>query len=161
MFLERIEHHLACIIIRISITQPDRPVGWALTRSSLEREVRGSNLGPVKSDTMLPTARHLCDISSKGAVLPTCTMTRRWAPPTRYTLRRITASIMKDLIFESLNYKTAATATAALSRTNVNSETSKFFNTGIYTHLLNLQWQETKPSPLRVWVRFFGAAPAT
>ena len=26
-------------------------------------------------------------------------MTRRWAPPTRYTLRRITASIMKDLIW--------------------------------------------------------------
>ena len=25
-------------------------------------------------------------------------MMRRWAPPTRYTLRRITASIMKDLI---------------------------------------------------------------
>ena len=42
----------------------------AVTRSSLEREVRGSNLGPVKSDTMLPTARHRCNISSKGAVLP-------------------------------------------------------------------------------------------
>ena len=41
----------------------------AVTRSSLEREVRGSNLGPVKSDTVLPTARHRCDISSKGAVL--------------------------------------------------------------------------------------------
>ena len=33
-------------------------------------EVWGSNLGPVKSDTVLPTARHCCDISSKGAVLP-------------------------------------------------------------------------------------------
>ena len=41
-----------------------------LTRSSLEREVWGSNLGPVKSDTELPTVRHRCDISSKGAVLP-------------------------------------------------------------------------------------------
>ena len=48
----------------------DRPVGRAVTRSSLEREVRGSNLGPVKSDTVLPTARHRCNISSKGAVLP-------------------------------------------------------------------------------------------
>ena len=47
-----------------------RPVGRAVTRSSLEREVRGSNLGPVKSDTVLPTARHRCSISSKGAVLP-------------------------------------------------------------------------------------------
>ena len=25
---------------------------------------------PVKSDTVLPTARHRCDISSTGAVLP-------------------------------------------------------------------------------------------
>ena len=48
----------------------DRPVGRAVTRSSLEREVWGSNLGPVKSDTVLPTARHRCDISSNGAVLP-------------------------------------------------------------------------------------------
>ena len=44
------------------------PVGRAVTRSSLEREVKGSDLGPVKSDTVLPTARHRCDISSKGAV---------------------------------------------------------------------------------------------
>ena len=28
------------------------------------------NLGPVKSNTVLPTARHRCDISSKEAVLP-------------------------------------------------------------------------------------------
>ena len=49
----------------------DRPVGRAVTRSCLKRDVRGSNLGPVKSDTvLLPTARHRCDISSKEAVLP-------------------------------------------------------------------------------------------
>ena len=47
-----------------------RPVGQAVTRSSLEREVWGSNLGPVKLDTVLPTARHRCDIFSKAAVLP-------------------------------------------------------------------------------------------
>ena len=48
-----------------------QPVGRALTRSSREREVWGSNLRPVKSDTvLLPTARHRCDISSKGSVLP-------------------------------------------------------------------------------------------
>ena len=41
-------------------------------RSSLEWEIRGSNLGPVKSDTVLPTARHRCDISSKEAVFPGC-----------------------------------------------------------------------------------------
>ena len=48
----------------------DRPVGRAVTHSSLEREVWGSNLGPVKSDKVLPTARYRCDISFKGAVLP-------------------------------------------------------------------------------------------
>ena len=48
----------------------NRQVGRTVTRSSLEREVRGSNLGPVKSDAVLPTARHRCDISSNGAVLP-------------------------------------------------------------------------------------------
>ena len=39
---------------------------------SLEREVLGSNLGLVKSDTALPTARHHCDILSKEAVLLGC-----------------------------------------------------------------------------------------
>ena len=41
-----------------------------MTRSSLEREARGSNLGLVKSDIVLQTARHRCDISWKGAALP-------------------------------------------------------------------------------------------
>ena len=67
----------ACFKIIISLanwlnlieTLRHQPVGRAVTRSSLEREVRGSNLGPVKSDTMLPMARHCCDISLKGAVL--------------------------------------------------------------------------------------------
>ena len=47
-----------------------KTVGRALTRSSLEREVRSSHLGPVKLNTVLPMARHRCDISSKGAALP-------------------------------------------------------------------------------------------
>ena len=42
----------------------------AVTPSSLERKVWGSNLGQVKFDTVLPTTCHRCDISSKGAVLP-------------------------------------------------------------------------------------------
>ena len=33
-----------------------------------ERKVIGSNLGPVKSDTDLPTARHRYDISLKETV---------------------------------------------------------------------------------------------
>ena len=45
-----------------------KTVGRALTRYSLEWQVRSLNLGPVKSNTVLPTTRHRCDISSKGAV---------------------------------------------------------------------------------------------
>ena len=44
--------------------------GRTVTRLSLGQEVYGSNLGPVKSDTELPTACHRCDISSKEAKLP-------------------------------------------------------------------------------------------
>ena len=40
----------------------NRPVGRAVTRSSLEQKVRGLNLGPVKSYTVLPTAHDHCDI---------------------------------------------------------------------------------------------------
>ena len=46
-----------------------RPVGGEVTCWSLEREVWGSNLGPVKSDTGLSTARLRCDVTSKEAVL--------------------------------------------------------------------------------------------
>ena len=45
-----------------------------------------------------PMASHRLDISSKEAVFITGAMMRRWALPTRYTLQRNTASIMKDLI---------------------------------------------------------------
>ena len=48
----------------------NRPFGQTVTRSSLEQEVWGSNLGLVKSDTLLPMARHRCDNSSKEAGLP-------------------------------------------------------------------------------------------
>ena len=67
-------------------------VGQAVMRLSLEQEIGGSNLGPLKSDTVLAMAHHHCKISSKGAVA------RRWAPPTRYTLRHITANKMKDFM---------------------------------------------------------------
>ena len=43
------------------------------------------------------TARNRCNIVRKGLCCPDAT-TRRWAPQTRYTLQRNTASIMKDLI---------------------------------------------------------------
>ena len=39
-------------------------------RLSAVPEVWGSNLGQVKSNKVLPTALHCCDISSEGSVLP-------------------------------------------------------------------------------------------
>ena len=59
-------------VIRTVLKNKTKTAGRALTRSYLEREVRSSNLGLVKSNTVLPTARHRCGISSKGAVLPEC-----------------------------------------------------------------------------------------
>ena len=47
-------------------------VGRGVTRSFLERGVGGSNLRPVKSDIVLPMARHRCNISLKKAVLSGC-----------------------------------------------------------------------------------------
>ena len=57
------------VVILLSCDFVARHVGRAITRSSLEREVCGSNLRPVKSKTVLPTACHCFDISKK-AVLP-------------------------------------------------------------------------------------------
>ena len=47
----------------------NRPVGQEVTRSSLERKVWGSNLRPIKSDTVSPMARRHWNIFSKKAVL--------------------------------------------------------------------------------------------
>ena len=52
------------------ISSENRQAGQAVTRSSLERQVWGSNLGPVKSDTVLLKGSRRCDVSSKEAVLP-------------------------------------------------------------------------------------------
>ena len=49
-----------------------------MARPSLKREVIGYNLGPVKTDTVLPTVRHCSYISS---------LTRKWARPIN-TFRR-------------------------------------------------------------------------
>ena len=70
-----------------------------VTHSSPKWEVCGWNLGPIKSDTALPTVRHRSDISWKGAVLPAIATIRRWADQlvTRFGVIQ-TASIMKDLI---------------------------------------------------------------
>ena len=75
----------------------NRTVRRAVTRSNLEREVLGSNLGPVKLSTVLPTLATASTFLRKELY---CSggITRRWAPPTRYTLWRNTASILKDFI---------------------------------------------------------------
>ena len=41
-----------------------------ITILSLEQEVWSSNLEPVNSGTMFPTAHRCCDITLEGAVLP-------------------------------------------------------------------------------------------
>ena len=75
----------------------NRAVGLAVTCPSLEREVCCSNLGPVKSDTVLPTGRHRSNIL-EVSVSPAGKMTIRWAQRTRNRLRRNTASITKEMI---------------------------------------------------------------
>ena len=65
----------------ISLDWPQRVYGelaccGVVTRSSMERKVCGSYLGPVKLDTLLPTARHRYNISSKRIVLPAGALTR-------------------------------------------------------------------------------------
>ena len=69
----------------------------AVTLKSLEREVWGSNLGPVKLDIVLLTARHCHSNSSKETVLPG-RKEGEMGSQTRYTLQSNTARIIKDLI---------------------------------------------------------------
>ena len=77
----------------------NRPAARAVTRSSLERNVWGSNLGPIKSTQFYQRLAIAANFFSKRAVLLGSKNLRRWAPPQiPYTLRRNTASITKDLI---------------------------------------------------------------
>ena len=108
------KHTYVCFPLQVAIankfpfwlSQLDRLDGRAVTRSTLGWKVKGSNLGPVKPNTVLPTARHRCDISSKGAVLPAGAITRRWAASTRYTLRRINERF--DLLSQFGGFEQAA-----------------------------------------------------
>ena len=62
------------------------PASWSSTNAFVSgaRGLRLTELRPVKSDTVLPTACHRCDISSTGG---SCfdTMTRRWTAESRCT----------------------------------------------------------------------------
>ena len=74
----------------------------AVTRSSMEREVFGWNFGPVKSNTWCcPRLATAVTFLQKKLCWPGA-MTQRWAPKTRNTLWRNTASMMKDLIWSQL-----------------------------------------------------------
>ena len=65
----------------------------------------GSNLRPAKLKTVLSTARHRCNVSSKRAGFPQLgATTRKWPQPTCCTLRP-NASIMKNLIVILINTK--------------------------------------------------------
>ena len=76
-------------------------VRQAVRHSTLERKVQDSNLRPVKSDRVLPTARHHNDNTSKEAVLAEDAMPRRLAsltPRHGITLRQEAAKLLKDLL---------------------------------------------------------------
>ena len=74
-----------------------RPVGRAVTCSSLEREVRGSNTTPVKSSIRVANDSPPLQYFIEKSCMLEGAMTWRWAPLTRYTHRRITTSIKKIL----------------------------------------------------------------
>ena len=73
--------------------------GRTVMRLSLEGEVCGSNLGPAKSGTVLPTARHRRNVSSQGTVLPERN-DAEMAAANLLQQSRNTASIIKDLILK-------------------------------------------------------------
>ena len=89
----------AGIIVRYMIIKyVNRPVGWAVTRSSLEwrSEVQISGLSNrTECCQQLATAATFLrkELCCTGA------MTRRWGSQPRYTFRRNTTSIMKDMIW--------------------------------------------------------------
>ena len=72
----------------------DRPVDRAVTRSSLEREVKSRAYRIRQCRQRLATAATFLqkEQSCLGA------MTRRWAPQAHYMLQRNTTSIKKKLI---------------------------------------------------------------
>ena len=58
-----------------------------------------SNLWQFRLDIRLLTARHRFSISSKKVELLPGAMTRKWAPPTCYTLERNTAGLVIVILF--------------------------------------------------------------
>ena len=65
-------------------------------------------------------------------------ITRRWAPPTRYTLRRITASVMKkkDLNVETVNFNFLTSSVSAQVQTSTDYMDANFFNSFSNTNLI-------------------------
>ena len=75
------------------VKQTNEPVGVVLKGVALSAEIRGSIPGPLKSDTLSPTVRHRCDVSSE-LCFPSA-KPLRWAQPLVYKLRHNTASLIK------------------------------------------------------------------
>ena len=79
-------------------TNQYRPASWSsdnafvLGAGDLKLKPRAGQI----EHSVANSSKGRSDISSKGAVLPAGAVMRRWAQPTRYTLRRNTANIMKD-----------------------------------------------------------------
>ena len=86
---------MSTIAILLGMNLNDWPVGRTEMHLSLKWKVLGSNLGPVKSDT---DQRLAIAVTFQKELCCSSTMTRRWAPHSRYTLPHDTMGIMKDLI---------------------------------------------------------------
>ena len=74
-------------------------VGRAVTRLSLEWGGLRFKSQAGQIGKMLPTVRRRCNISLKGTALPRSN-DAEMGPQTRYTIRRNTASITIDLVFD-------------------------------------------------------------
>ena len=74
-----------------------RPVGRAVTRSSLERRSEVQISGRSNRTHYCQRLATAATFLQKKLCCP-CVMTRRWAPPTCYTFRRSTARLMKHFI---------------------------------------------------------------
>ena len=85
---------ILCLKNKKKFVVPKQNLPYDVTRSSLEREAKGSNIRPAKSETELPMARPRCDISSREAEL-LGRNNAEMGPATCYTLRRSTARITK------------------------------------------------------------------
>ena len=104
--------------------------------SSLKWEAWDLNLGTVKSYTVLPTARHRCDITSKGAAFPGAT-TRRWAPQTPLHAFGLVERENERIDFASQRDKRLINYYCFLNELTIQS-----FNDGVWKQLNDCVWKQ-------------------